>query len=46
MSERESSCNLPSGDVLFDSAASTILEYEYERKDNLEIKISENYKIV
>lgn len=36
MSERENSCDLPSGDVLFDSSASIIPEYEYERSEKLE----------
>jgi len=43
--EKENSCNLPSGDVLFDSSASTIPEYEYEaeKNDELEHKIFRSY---
>lgn len=45
MSDEESTNNLPSADVLFDSSANYIVDYDYERNDHLEFHISDNYKI-
>jgi len=45
MSEEESTNNLPSADVLFDSSANYIDDYDYERNDYLKFYVSDNYKI-
>lgn len=49
MPEKESTCDLPSRDILFDSSASTIPDYEYEHSyettNELNFKNSKNYRV-
>jgi len=46
VSEKGISSNIPSSNVMFDSSASVIPKYEYNRIDNLGYTVSENYRFI